>query len=38
MDGETIRMRDIEAEPGTRAQGFLTIGETRRASRSGRRS
>ncbi len=28
MDGETIRIRDIEAEPGTHAQGFLTIGET----------
>jgi uncharacterized protein len=28
MDGETIRIRDIEAAPGTRAQGFLTIGET----------
>src|SRR5690349_18496986 len=28
MDGETIRIRDIDAAPGTRAQGFLTIGET----------
>jgi predicted deacylase len=28
VDGETIRIRDVEAPPGTRSQGFLTIGET----------
>jgi hypothetical protein len=28
MEAEVVRVRDIEAAPGARAQGFLTIGET----------
>ncbi|HEX5499114.1 MAG TPA: succinylglutamate desuccinylase/aspartoacylase family protein, partial [Thermomicrobiales bacterium] len=28
MDGETIRIRDIAAAPGERAEGFLTLGES----------
>jgi predicted deacylase len=28
MDADAVRVRDIAAAPGTRAQGFLTIGET----------
>ncbi|HEU0116746.1 MAG TPA: succinylglutamate desuccinylase/aspartoacylase family protein [Thermomicrobiales bacterium] len=28
MDGETIRIRNIEAAPGARAEGFLQLGET----------
>jgi predicted deacylase len=28
MTSETVQIRDIAAEPGTRAQGFLTVGET----------
>ena len=28
MEAEAVRIRDIEAAPGTRAQGFLTVGET----------
>ena len=28
MEAEAVQIRDIVAEPGTRASGFLTIGET----------